>query len=106
MLIVFGYSEDVGTDAAKMILKVEAEGFVFADHRVIDHGEVAKEFEFVFLREGGAAFFVVPKDIIGSKAHGEVVTEGAGFAEELNMTGVDDIVTTGDKYFFHRNRIN
>ena len=58
------------------------------------------------LREGGAAFLGRPEDIIGSKAHGEVGAEGAGFAEELDMTGVDDIVTTGDKYFFHGGRIN
>jgi hypothetical protein len=101
VLVVFSDGEDIGLDAAEVVLEVEAEGLVFSDDRVVDNGEVAKEFEFVFLGEGGASFFVVPEDIIGGEANGEVVAKSAGLAEELDVTCVDDVVAAGYKNLFH-----
>ena len=56
----------------------------------------------MFLRQGRAAFLMIPEYQIGSKAYGQVVAQSARFGEELDMSGMDDVIATRDKYFFHR----
>jgi alkylation response protein AidB-like acyl-CoA dehydrogenase len=71
------------------------------DDDFIDHAEALEEDAFVFIRDRGFAAFVVPEDLGGGEGNDQVIAEGAGLLEELEVAGVEDVVATGDEDFFH-----
>ena len=42
VLVIFGDSEDIGTNAPEVILKVEAMRFIFSDDCIINHHQVTQ----------------------------------------------------------------
>jgi hypothetical protein len=43
----------------------------------------------------------MPEHLCGSERHDQIVPQRAGLLEELEMPGVEDVIASGDKDFFH-----
>jgi hypothetical protein len=58
----------------------------------------------VFFRQRRTAFLVMPEDLVGCETHRQVVAQGFGFSEKLDMAGMDNIITARNKDFLHKSR--
>lgn len=97
VLVVLGDGEDVGAQAAEVVLEVQSHAGSATDHDVVHHPQGAQEGLFVLVREGGAAALVVPQYLARGERNRQVAAEGARIGEEPDVAGVQNIVAAGDE---------
>ena len=94
VFVIFGDDEEVGFDAEEVVFEVEAFLVAPGDDDFIDHAQALEQGAFVVVGDGGFAALVVPEHLGGGEGDDEEIPERAGLLEELEVAGVEDVVTT------------
>lgn len=62
------------------------------DHDLVHHAESLQQTALVIIRDGGLAAFVMPKDLGRCERYDQVVAEGAGLLEKLEVARMKNII--------------
>jgi hypothetical protein len=101
IFIILGDTQEIGSDAEEIVLEVQSLLVPLGDDHLIDHSQALEESFLVVVRDGRFPALVVPEHICRRERDNEIISHRTSFLEELKMTGMKDIIATGNEDFFH-----
>jgi len=66
-------------------------------HHLVHHVERGQQRAFVIVRQRAAALFVPPEHLRRGEGNRQMAAERAGFAKELEVASVDNVIAAGDE---------
>ncbi len=89
-----------------VILEIESFLVAVGDNDLVHHPKPLKQDALVVIWDRRLATFVMLKDFGRSKRDDQIVSKRAGLLEELEVSGMEDVVAAGNEDFLHQQVLN